>query len=144
MLKPFLIRDFEEDSQHPDIIEDTASDLYNATDVSVGPQRRHGLVQLAAEDYDEIAYIHPQARLTYLDEDDGETITVSTVYPNNFVSRSNTSSFRLAHPSNSPSALTSRPRKLLIRISLPLYIYLILNAGSLSQIFGKGSDLIIG
>lgn len=78
MLKPFLIRDLEEDSQQPDIVEDTASDLYNATDVSVGPQRRHGLVQLAAEDYDEIAYIHPQARLTYLDEDDGETITVGS------------------------------------------------------------------
>jgi hypothetical protein len=44
--------------------------------VSVGPQRRHGLVQLDAADYDEIAYIHPQARLTYLDDDDGETITV--------------------------------------------------------------------
>ncbi len=87
MLKPFLIRDLEDNSQHPDIIEDTASDLYNATDVSVGPQRRHGLVQLAAEDYDEIAYIHPQARLTYLDEDDGETITVRASYPNKFVLR---------------------------------------------------------
>ncbi|KAL4779590.1 hypothetical protein BJX76DRAFT_75420 [Aspergillus varians] len=78
MLKPFLIRDLDEAPQLHDIIDDSASDLYNATDVSVGPQQRHGLVQLAAADYDEIAYIHPQARLTYLDEDDGETITVGS------------------------------------------------------------------
>ncbi|KAL4956476.1 hypothetical protein BDW69DRAFT_158584 [Aspergillus filifer] len=78
MLKPFLIRDLYEDSQLHDIIEDTASDLYNATDVSVGPQRRHGLVQVAAADYDEIAYTNPQARLTYLDEDDGDIITIGS------------------------------------------------------------------
>ncbi|KAL4810073.1 hypothetical protein BDV18DRAFT_130247 [Aspergillus unguis] len=77
MLKPFLIRDLHEDTQQ-DIIEDTASDLYNATDVSVDPQPRHGIVQLAAADYDEIAYIHPQARLSYLDDDDGDIITVGS------------------------------------------------------------------
>ncbi|KAL4942264.1 hypothetical protein BDV06DRAFT_192635 [Aspergillus oleicola] len=78
MLRPFLIRDLHEDPQLHDIIEDTASDLYKATDVSVGPQRRQGLVQLAAADYDEIAYSHPQARLTYLDEDDGDIITIGS------------------------------------------------------------------
>ncbi|KAL4962389.1 uncharacterized protein BDV14DRAFT_107573 [Aspergillus stella-maris] len=80
MLRPFLIRDLHEDTQLHDIIEDTASDLYNATDVSVGPQRRHGLVQLAASDYDEIAYTNPQARLTYLDEDDGDLITIGSSF----------------------------------------------------------------
>ncbi|KAL4980670.1 hypothetical protein BDW66DRAFT_124505 [Aspergillus desertorum] len=78
MLKPFLIRDLHEDPDPKDIIDDTASDLYNATDVSVGPHRRHGLVQIAAADYDEIAYIHPQARLSYLDDDDGDIITVGS------------------------------------------------------------------
>ncbi|KAL6240078.1 hypothetical protein BDW75DRAFT_226760 [Aspergillus navahoensis] len=78
MLKPFLIKDLHEDPAPQDIIEDTASDLYNATDVSVGPQRRHGLVQIAAADYDEIAYIHPQARLSYIDDDDGDIITVGS------------------------------------------------------------------
>ncbi|KAL4871003.1 hypothetical protein BDV12DRAFT_165095 [Aspergillus spectabilis] len=80
MLKPFLIRDLHEEPQQQDILDDAESDLYNATDVSVGPQRRHGLVQLDAADYDEIAYIHPQARLTYLDDDDGETITVGSSF----------------------------------------------------------------
>ncbi|KAL4747293.1 hypothetical protein BDW72DRAFT_183037 [Aspergillus terricola var. indicus] len=78
MLKPFLIRDLHEDPYPQDIIEDTASDLYNATDVGVGPQQPHGLVQIAAADYDQIAYIHPQARLFYLDDDDGDIITVGS------------------------------------------------------------------
>ncbi|KAL4921860.1 hypothetical protein BDW62DRAFT_173541 [Aspergillus aurantiobrunneus] len=76
MLKPFLIRDLDDDSQL--VFDNSSSDLYNATDVSVGAQRRHRLVQLAAADYDELAYIHPQARLTYLDDDDGEIITVGS------------------------------------------------------------------
>lgn len=76
MLTPFLIRDLHEDPQPKAIFEDSTSDLYNATDVSVGSQHRHGLVQLAAADYDEIAYIHPQARLSYLDDDDGDIVTV--------------------------------------------------------------------
>ncbi|KAL3462984.1 hypothetical protein BJX64DRAFT_131586 [Aspergillus heterothallicus] len=79
MLNPFLIRDLHDDPQQQDIVDDTASDIYNATDIiSIGPHRRHGLVQLSVADYDEIAYIHPQARLTYLDEDDGEMITVGS------------------------------------------------------------------
>ncbi|KAL4775300.1 hypothetical protein BDW60DRAFT_179834 [Aspergillus nidulans var. acristatus] len=80
MLKPFLIRDLHEDPYSQDIIEDTASDLYNATDVGVGPQRPHGLVQITATDYDEIAHIHPQARLSYLDDDDGDIITVGSSF----------------------------------------------------------------
>ncbi|KAL3482389.1 hypothetical protein BJX99DRAFT_216959 [Aspergillus californicus] len=79
MLKPFLIRDLHNDPLSENIVDDSESDLYNATDVgSVTPQQRHGRVELSAADYDEIAYIHPQARLSYLDEDDGETITVGS------------------------------------------------------------------
>ncbi|KAL3438372.1 hypothetical protein BDV09DRAFT_192264 [Aspergillus tetrazonus] len=78
MLKPFLIRDLHEDPYSQDIVEDTASDLYNATDAGVSPQRPHGLVQITRADYDEIAYLHPQARLSYLDDDDGDIITVGS------------------------------------------------------------------
>lgn len=38
---------------------------------------RNGTVQLSSSDYDEIAATHPRARLTYMDDDDGEVITVS-------------------------------------------------------------------
>jgi hypothetical protein len=82
MLKPFLIRDLHEDPYSQNIIEDTASDLYNATDAGVSPQRPHGLVQITRADYDEIAYLHPQARLSYLDDDDGDIITVRTSVKN--------------------------------------------------------------
>lgn len=41
------------------------------------PQARHGIVQLSTTDYDDIASNHPRARLTYIDDDDGELITVS-------------------------------------------------------------------
>ncbi|KAL2860758.1 uncharacterized protein BJX67DRAFT_327543 [Aspergillus lucknowensis] len=79
MLKPFLIRDLHDDPLQQNIVEDSESDLYNATDIiSIGPHRQHGLVQLSAADYDEIAFLHPQARLTYLDDDDGEMITVGS------------------------------------------------------------------
>lgn len=125
MLKPFLIRDLDEDHQPHDIIEDSASDLYNATDVSVGPQRRHGLVQLAAADYDELTYIHPHARLTYLDEDDGEIITVLAFVTLYFYFTSLNHAFRSGHPSSLPNALTIRPLKLQIPVSLRLYICLI-------------------
>ncbi|KAI9368299.1 hypothetical protein BJX61DRAFT_230533 [Aspergillus egyptiacus] len=79
MLKPFRIRDLHDDPPSKNVIEDSESDLYGASDViSEGSNSRDGLVQLSAADYDEIAYLHPKARLTYLDDDDGETITVGS------------------------------------------------------------------
>ena len=36
----------------------------------------HGVVQVSAADYDEIASDHPRALLTYFDADDGDQITV--------------------------------------------------------------------
>ncbi|KAG2024902.1 hypothetical protein GB937_003602 [Aspergillus fischeri] len=76
MLKPFQIRDLHGSP--------TQEDAYNSLDCL--PQRDHGhstcrrsgIVQLSASDYDEIALSHPRARLTYVDDDDGETITVGS------------------------------------------------------------------
>lgn len=45
----------------------------------LGPQNRAALVQLSTSEYDDIATNHPRARLTYLDEDDGDLITVSSL-----------------------------------------------------------------
>lgn len=39
-----------------------------------------GVVQISATDYDDIASNYPRARLTYMDYDDGDQITVS-IYP---------------------------------------------------------------
>ncbi|KAJ5390120.1 uncharacterized protein N7496_001188 [Penicillium cataractarum] len=66
MLKPFQIRNLRESS---------SGDL---EDVSRRPSGPHGVVRVSAADYDDIALNHPRARLTYLDEDDGDQITVGS------------------------------------------------------------------
>lgn len=69
MLKPFQIRDLHESSRNVDDGSRRSSNL-------------HGLVQISAADYDDIASNHPRARLTYLDDDDGDgdQITVSPTH----------------------------------------------------------------
>ncbi|EEQ85725.2 uncharacterized protein BDCG_08994 [Blastomyces dermatitidis ER-3] len=39
---------------------------------------RHGIVRISAEEYDETIAANPLAKLTYMDEDDGDTITVGS------------------------------------------------------------------
>jgi hypothetical protein len=76
MLNPFQIRDL-----HVPVEEN----LYDAESVTSGPDNgapnrgasRHGTVQLSAPEYDQIVSYHPRARLTYMDDDDGEIVTVS-------------------------------------------------------------------
>lgn len=83
MLNPFQIRDLhrsqvEENSTGPAVLatgdglapSNTHHDDENKTNC-------HGTVQISSSDYDEIASSHPRARLTYVDDDDGEVITVS-------------------------------------------------------------------
>ncbi|PKX91978.1 RNA recognition motif domain-containing protein [Aspergillus novofumigatus IBT 16806] len=76
MLKPFQIRDLHGSP--------TQEDAYNSLDcLPPGDHghstcRRSGIVQLSASDYDEIALSHPRARLTYVDDDDQEIITVGS------------------------------------------------------------------
>jgi hypothetical protein len=74
MLELFQIRDLH-GSPSPTATDDTDSStpLPNTTS---DPQNR-GIIQISSSDYDQIATTHPRARLTYVDDDDGETITVS-------------------------------------------------------------------
>lgn len=92
MLNPFLIRDLHASS--PQGPEDEAPspmgrlpgelparhDIANDAEVQSGGELRtrpHGIVRLTGSQYDDIASNHPRARLTYIDDDDGELITVS-------------------------------------------------------------------
>ncbi len=59
MLKPFRIRNL----------------YFNSTDLV----DCSGVVQLSPQQYDQETGILPEALITYIDEDDGETITVSPV-----------------------------------------------------------------
>jgi len=81
MLKPFQIRDL-----HVPLVEENPHDEPTASVVSEprSDERagnlgttRHGTVQLSAPEYDAIVSSHPRARLTYMDDDDGEMVTVS-------------------------------------------------------------------
>ncbi|KAL5359801.1 hypothetical protein BJX96DRAFT_62337 [Aspergillus floccosus] len=76
MLELFQIRDL-----HGSLSQTTTGD----TDPSIplpntasDPQNRRGIIQISSSDYDQIATTHPRARLTYVDDDDGETITVGS------------------------------------------------------------------
>lgn len=61
MLKPFQIKDLHE-----------ASSRYEGERFA----RSNRVVQISTTDYDDLASNHPRARLTYLDEDDGDNIEV--------------------------------------------------------------------
>jgi hypothetical protein len=64
MLKPFRIRHLRDDS----------SSLGGD-----GSSRRDGVVQLSGSDYENTILECPEAMLMYMDDDDGEIITVSFI-----------------------------------------------------------------
>ena len=66
MLKPFQIRDLQ------------GSPLRDQEGDSDGSR---GVVRISAIDYDDLASNHPRARLSYLDDDDGDKIEVRYNYP---------------------------------------------------------------
>ena len=71
MLKPFRIRE-----------------LLNAVDDTTPRQgdgngnARDGVVRVTSSQYDETVTTNPEARLSYVDEDDGESIMVSSIKGN--------------------------------------------------------------
>lgn len=77
MLKPFQIRDLHR-SPSPSGVNIEESIRENRQDASSPTQPRRGIVAVSAAQYNDIAASHPQARLTYIDDDDGELITVSS------------------------------------------------------------------
>lgn len=86
MLNPFQIKDLhgsrvQENSAEPaaSITRDLSqTGIHDSADNQPSQSKYHnGTVQLSSSDYDEIAASHPRARLTYMDDDDGEVITVS-------------------------------------------------------------------
>ena len=86
MLNPFKIKDLHRSQLQENQAEPAASTtrdlsqttIYDGADNQLSQSKyRNGTVQLSSSDYDEIAATHPRARLTYMDDDDGEVITVS-------------------------------------------------------------------
>lgn len=80
MLSPFQIRDLHRSQAEANSNGSTilAGDgLAPSTYHDDENQTSHRTVRISSSDYDEIANTHPRARLTYVDDDDGEVITVS-------------------------------------------------------------------
>lgn len=119
MLKPFQIRDLYPSSSQAQEVStstgrlseshqsyDTPSDVYpQSTSQPEGASqpRPHAIVRLSATEYDDLASKYPRARLTYIDDDDGELITVSHTMKLRIPFDSNNFS-RSAPPSNFLSA----------------------------------------
>lgn len=119
MLKPFQISDLYASSSQaqgvptspgrlpePHQSYDTPSDVDGQSrshPVGESHPRPHGIVRLSATAYDDLASNYPRARLTYIDDDDGELITVSHIMRLPVPFDSNNSS-RSAPPSNFLSA----------------------------------------
>ena len=82
MLRPFRIRDLHQEPTRQNLYDaetESSPSLVqpNLSDLSTPNTSRHGTVHLSAPEYDDIVTSHPRAVLTYMDEDDGEVITVS-------------------------------------------------------------------
>ena len=76
MLKPFQIRDLHRSSSQDSLAASQSLDHAVVEDRSPLESHHQGIVQLSATEYDEITTNHPRARLTYVDDDDDELITV--------------------------------------------------------------------
>ncbi|PYI07500.1 hypothetical protein BO78DRAFT_90082 [Aspergillus sclerotiicarbonarius CBS 121057] len=77
MLKPFQIRDLHGSPSHTSAAESLTSPQPLPSEPA-SPRTRRGIVQLSASEYDNLSSNHPRARLTYVDDDDGELITVGS------------------------------------------------------------------
>lgn len=78
MLPPFRIRNLRRSISTAD------TDTHSRVSTELGAPDHHGIVQVSAPEYDATISTHPEAKLKYMDEDDGEVITVSssvTRYP---------------------------------------------------------------
>ncbi|PGH36073.1 hypothetical protein GX50_01085 [[Emmonsia] crescens] len=66
-------------SDHNDRSSDARRNTVTDGAVTATPNvHRHGIVRVSAEEYDETIAAHPQAKLSYMDDDDGDTITVGS------------------------------------------------------------------
>lgn len=114
MLKPFQIRGLhispsQVSEEAPTSTSHLSEKLQSRHDINVldsqssaqqdrqSQLRSHGIVRLSATEYDDLASNHPRARLTYVDDDDGELIMVSYTTRATCIFGPDISN-RLAHP----------------------------------------------
>ena len=70
MLPPFRIRNLRRSNSAAD------TETHGMLSTDLGAPDHHAIVQVSAPEYDATVSTHPEATLKYMDEDDGEVITV--------------------------------------------------------------------
>ncbi|GKZ56379.1 hypothetical protein AnigIFM49718_001625 [Aspergillus niger] len=124
MLKPFQIRDLHGSPSHTPA-EGPLASTQPLTREPSSPRARRGIVQLSAPQYDDLASNHPRARLTYVDDDDGEIITVGS---------SLELSQRLDEPIDPATAPDPMPQA---AISEPMHLFDIRRSNSITELWKK-------
>ncbi|KAF7593436.1 hypothetical protein BBP40_011538 [Aspergillus hancockii] len=125
MLKPFQIRDLHRSSSQEDLSESLSLNYAVVEDGNIHHSRYRGIVRLSASEYDEIATNHPSARLTYIDDDDGELITVGS---------SLELSQRLEEPADAPALPEPVPQFVALE---PMHIFDIRRSNSVTDLWKK-------
>lgn len=78
MLKPFQIRNLHLYPAEENLYDSSTESVISSPRIDEAQCRRSGLIHLTGPEYEDIIRGHPNARLTYIDDDDGDLITVST------------------------------------------------------------------
>jgi hypothetical protein len=78
MFKPFQIRNLHIYPAEENLYDSSTESVISSPHVDETQCRPSGLIHLTGPEYDGIVRDHPNAKLTYMDDDDGDIITVST------------------------------------------------------------------
>lgn len=79
VMKPFQIRNLHVYPAEENLYDSSTESVISPTDEI--PLMRSCPIQLSAGEYDKIISDHPNGTLTYVDDDDGDLITVSATSP---------------------------------------------------------------
>lgn len=80
MLKPFQIRNLHLYPAEENLYDSSTESVVSSSHVDETHCRRSGLIHLTAPEYDNILRDHPNAGLTYIDDDDGDIVTVGSSF----------------------------------------------------------------
>lgn len=78
VLKPFQIRNLHAYPAEANLYDSSTESVLSSSPADETQTKPSGLIQLSAGEYDKIIGDHPNGTLTYIDDDDGDLITVST------------------------------------------------------------------
>lgn len=76
-LKPFQIRNLHDSPAKENLYDSSTESVLSHSPVEDAQTKPSSLIRLSAGEYDDIVRNNPDGSLTYIDEDDGDMITVS-------------------------------------------------------------------